>query len=57
MPHAFGHHTIYYAVNKIEAIQRGYKGVQRYGVSCTAQLSSPAQPREEAPQCRLYFNF
>jgi len=30
--------------------------VQRYGVSCTAQSPSPAEPREEAPHYRPHFN-
>ena len=43
-----------------EVVQRRFtkrlKGVQRYGASCTAQLPLPAEPREEAPHCRPYFN-
>jgi len=38
-------------------IQKRQKfSTKRYGVSCTAQLPSPAEPREETPHCRPYFN-
>jgi len=42
--------------SRAKKVYKEAKGVQRYGVSCTAQLPSPAESREEAPHCRSYFN-